>query len=131
MRSGKTQKIPFMTIFEPGQVVLIPFPFTDLTTIKQRPALVISGTSFNQKHQDVIVLALTSQSPSDLKPDEIALTEADQKSAFLPKPSKVKTSKIVSIDKRLVRKLLGSISRASLDSAIVRVHTNLHQPLIK
>lgn len=123
--------MPSMTTFEPGHVVLIPFPFTDLTTVKQRPALVISSTSFNQRHQDIIVLAITSQNPFDLKADEIALTESDQKSAFLPKPSKVKTSKIVSVDQRLVRKILGLISRDSLDIVVERVYSNLHRPVSK
>jgi mRNA interferase MazF len=32
-----------MTIYEQGDIVLVPFPFTDLTTVKKRPALVVSA----------------------------------------------------------------------------------------
>jgi mRNA interferase MazF len=53
-----------MTTYEPGQVITIPFPFTDLTTTKKRPALIISSQSFNQSHDDLIVVAITSQKPS-------------------------------------------------------------------
>ncbi len=76
-----------MTTYEPGQVVLIPFPFTDLTTVKQRPALVISTPSFNRRQEDIIIVAMTSQNPFNLQPDEHALTQVDQASAGLPKPS--------------------------------------------
>lgn len=117
-----------MTTFESGQVVLFPFPFTDLTTVRQRPALVISARSFNLSHQDVIVVALTSQHPFDLQADEQALTATDQASAGLPKPSEVKTGKLVSIDQRLIRKTLGFVSHAPLANVIKLVCLNLYNP---
>jgi mRNA-degrading endonuclease toxin of MazEF toxin-antitoxin module len=49
-----------MTVYRQGDVVLIPFPFTDFSTFKQRPAVVISSNGFNRIHQDVIVVAITS-----------------------------------------------------------------------
>lgn len=51
-----------MTSFKAGQVVLIPFPFTDLSTVKQRPGLVISAESFNLTHSDLIIVAHASLS---------------------------------------------------------------------
>src|SRR5262249_15589307 len=43
-----------------GDVVLVPFPFTDLSNAKQRPALVVSGDAFNSTREDVLVAAITS-----------------------------------------------------------------------
>jgi len=43
-----------------GKIVLVPFPFTDLTGVKQRPALVISNNEYNQKNLDVIICGITS-----------------------------------------------------------------------
>ncbi len=63
--------IQFMTRYDCGDVVLLPFPFTDLTTSKQRPAVIVSSTWFNQNRKDVIVLAITSQIPLKLNEDEI------------------------------------------------------------
>jgi mRNA interferase MazF len=78
-----------MTSYEPGQVILIPFPFTDLTTVKKRPALVISSRTFNQTHDDLIVVAITSQKPFVIQSDEYLLPNVEQQTAGLPKPSNI------------------------------------------
>ena len=54
--------------FNRGDVVLVPFPFTDLTTQKQRPALVVSSKDFNDSSSDAILLAITSQIPTESQP---------------------------------------------------------------
>jgi mRNA interferase MazF len=43
-----------------GDIILIPVPFTDLSSQKQRPVIVISNYTYNQTTQDVVVVALTS-----------------------------------------------------------------------
>ncbi|NOT02062.1 MAG: type II toxin-antitoxin system PemK/MazF family toxin [Phycisphaerales bacterium] len=50
-----------MTRFEPGDVVLVRFPFTNLSAVKKRPALVVSPGDFTDRHGDVVIVALTSQ----------------------------------------------------------------------
>jgi mRNA interferase MazF len=114
-----------MTIYEPGQVITIPFPFTDLTTTKKRPALVISSRVFNQSHDDLIVAAITSQKPFNLQADEYLLPDVEQQAAGLPKPSKVRCGKIVTIHQRLVRKTLAQISTSALNEIIKLVIGNL------
>ena len=96
-----------MTDYNPGDVVLIPFPFTDLSTVKQRPAIILSSTAFNHRHQDAILAAITSHVPEVLMSDEYLLNDAEQREAGLPKPSMVKVGKIVTLDQRLIRKQLG------------------------
>lgn len=41
-----------MTIYEFGDVVLVPFPFTDHSTTKKRPAVVVSSSQYNYKGND-------------------------------------------------------------------------------
>ena len=53
--------MPFMTPFEFGDIILVPFPFTDQSTTKKRPAVVISSTPYNQERPDLIIMAVTSQ----------------------------------------------------------------------
>lgn len=50
-----------MTRFEYGDVVLVPFPFTDQSTSKKRPAVVVSSAAYNAERPDVIIIAVTSQ----------------------------------------------------------------------
>jgi len=40
-----------------GDIVLVPFPFTDQTAAKRRPAVVISAEGYNARHPDVILMA--------------------------------------------------------------------------
>lgn len=47
--------------FRPGDVVLVPFPFTDLSTAKVRPAAVISGVRYQATEPDIVLAAITSQ----------------------------------------------------------------------
>jgi len=110
-----------MTPCKQGDVVLLPFPFTDLTTTKQRPAVVISTEAFNARQQDVIVLAITSQIPRTLNPDEYALSPEDLHAAGLPKPSTVKCGKLLTIDQRLIRKMLGRLPATTIQQLRQRV----------
>ncbi len=50
-----------MTRFEFGDVVLVPFPFTDQSTTKKRPAIIVSSQHYNAQRPDLIVMAVTSQ----------------------------------------------------------------------
>ncbi len=65
----------FTTAYRQGDIVLVPFPFTDLTSAKRRPALVVSPDSFNQHSQHLILLAVTSHLSGD--ENIIALQESD------------------------------------------------------
>jgi mRNA interferase MazF len=47
--------------FEFGDVVLVPFPFTNQSSSKQRPAVVISNLAYNLARPDAVVMAITSQ----------------------------------------------------------------------
>ena len=58
-----------MTLFRCGYVVLIGFPFTDLSGTKQRPALVVSSNWYNEKWNDIILAAITSHVPDELEKD--------------------------------------------------------------
>ena len=95
-------------------MVLLPFPFTDLTTTKQRPAVVISSEDFNARQCDLIVLAITSQLPPLPNPEDARLSEEDRQAAGLPKPSLVKCGKLLTIDQRLIRKVLGRLPQPTL-----------------
>lgn len=116
MISGITRMTLSMTGYKPGDILLIPFPFTDLTDAKQRPAVVLSSSRFNRMHHDVIIAAITSRVPRTLGDDEYLLSKDEQKSAGLPKPSLVKVGKIVALDQTLTKKRLGRLSADTIEN---------------
>src|SRR6266478_9744737 len=89
--SGTTPRMPSTTSFSQGDVVLVPFPFTDLSATKQRPALVLSPERLNKVRPDLVVAAITSQIPDVVGQDEMLLSDTDLTMAGLPKASIVKT----------------------------------------
>lgn len=107
-----------MTAYSQGDVVLVQFPFTDLSTIKQRPAVVISANWYNQLRNDCVLLAITSIIPSDLDQDHFLLSPSDVTSGGLLKPSVVKLGKIVTIEQQLIKRSLGRLSPATLDAIL-------------
>jgi mRNA interferase MazF len=111
-----------MTAFRRGDVVLVGFPFTDLASVKMRPALVVSSDDFNELGQDLILAAITSQVARKISSPDHFLPAEDQKQAGLPKPSLVKLGKIVTLDQRLIRKKLGRISDPTLSLLTLKLH---------
>jgi mRNA interferase MazF len=104
--------------YDRGDVILVPFPFSNLSSSKQRPALVISSDEFHRQGSDIIVCAITSQSPTSLGSFEYLLSKDDLSEAGLPKLSKVKCGKIVTLDPGIVRRKLGKIPQATLSAIL-------------
>jgi mRNA interferase MazF len=67
--------MPSTTSFSQGDVVLVPLPFTDLSSVKQRPGLVLSPERLNKVRPDLVVAAITSQIPDVVDEDEILLSD--------------------------------------------------------
>ncbi len=89
-----------------GTVVLVPFPFTDQTSIKQRPAIVVSSDRYNREHLDVVVMAVTSQSRIALLSDHRVID--DWQGAGLLKSSVIKPI-VTTVETKLILKTLGKL----------------------
>lgn len=98
-----------MISYKQGDVLLVPFPFTDQSGQKQHPAVVVSGNAYNQVHPDLIMAPITSQIRGAADETEVTGWQA----AGLLKPSVVKPI-LSSFEVRLVRRKLGSLSNADL-----------------
>ena len=53
--------MPSMTAYNFGNVILVPFPFTDQSQAKQRPAVIVSSARYNTERPDLILMAITSR----------------------------------------------------------------------
>ena len=74
--------------FQRGDVVLVPFPFSDLSTAKVRPAVVVSGALYHTTEPDLLLVALTSKVAAATGPLDYLLD--DWRAAGLRYPSALK-----------------------------------------
>ncbi len=100
----------FIMTYDPWDIVLLPFPFTNLSASKKRPAVVISPKLYNSE-QDVVVLFLTSKINVSSKVGDYKLKH--WQSSNLPKPSMVRM-KFATIDKDFILKKIGGIERSDI-----------------
>ena len=114
--------MPSTTVYRFDDLILVPFPFTDQTAIKKRPAVVVSSDIYNRRRMDLIVMAVTSQrSPPGLAVGDCPIV--GWKSAGLPKPSHVKPV-LATIERGLVLRKLGELDdsdRHALREALQQV----------
>ena len=96
-----------MTDCEFGDVVLVPFPFTDQSATKKRPAVVISSQSYHRNHIDLVVMPITSQVRSRIVFGEVPIQA--WKAAGLIKAGVIKPV-ITTIERTLVLRKLGRLS---------------------
>jgi mRNA interferase MazF len=94
-----------MTAYNQGEVILVPFPYTDFSATKQRPAVVMSCAAHNATHPDVILAPVTSRMSGTS--DEVAIT--DWHAAGLIKPSSIKPI-LTSFETQLVMRKPGTLS---------------------
>jgi mRNA interferase MazF len=116
---------PPTTNYRRGDVVLVPFPFTDLSTTKQRPALVVSPDAWNATQPDVMLVAITSQMTVAPGPQDLVLTAPDIAAAGLPKPSRVRTTKLFTMHSGLLKRTLGRLPDATTNTVLIQLRTFL------
>lgn len=93
-------------MYEQGEIVLIPFPYSDLSGSKQRPALILSNSLLN-KTSDRICCLITSNPLSE----GLTINNSDFQEGKLPFKSLVKPQRLFTIDKRIIRKKLCKINK--------------------
>jgi mRNA interferase MazF len=99
--------MPSTTVYKKWEIVLVPFPFTDLSSAKRRPALIVSPDNYNVG-KDVVIAYITSQ--INLPPRLGDYDLQKWKEAGLPKPSKVRM-KFATLDKSIIVKKLGKLEK--------------------
>ena len=98
------------TIYRRGDIVLVPFPFTDQSGFKRCPAVVLSTEDYNTRRGDAIIAPITSNLQTGQADDILIL---DWASARLLKPSAVKGI-LGTIEQSLIRLRMGSLSPQDL-----------------
>ena len=89
-------------------IVLIPIPFTDLSSSRRRPVIVLSNDDYNRKTEDVIVVAMTSNLIQ--KDYVITITNDNLETGKLNRPSNVRVDKIYALSQHIIIDSFGSIN---------------------
>jgi mRNA interferase MazF len=87
-----------------GNIVVVPFPFTDLSSIKRRPALILHETKY-----DVVVAYISSVMPSVPSPEDVLVPQSRPSfiSSGLISDSVIQLDKLATIEKSLIIRTLG------------------------
>lgn len=94
-------------MYKQGDIVLIPFPFSDLSSTKKRPVLVLSNSVYNQVHKDFVVAAITSNVTE--RDYLVLITGEDLAEGQLKVESGIRTDKIFTFSQQIVVKKFGHI----------------------
>lgn len=100
-------------MYNQKEIVLVPFPFSDLTSTKKRPVLIVSNNNYNSRFDDVVVCVITSIQ----KKDEYSILIEDSflEIGTLPETSIIKTHKLFTIHKSKIIKKYCSINSESFE----------------
>ena len=82
--------MPPTTSYSFGDIVLVPFPFTNQSAAKRRPAVVVSSQAYHAERADLIIMAVTGQARPTPRLGEVPVT--DWRVAGLIKPSVIPPS---------------------------------------
>ena len=99
--------------YKQGEIVLIPFPYTDFSTGKQRPALVLSNNKMD-KFEDIICCLVTSN-PSK---SGLLIKKNHFEKGKLPFKSWIKPHRIFTIDSKIVKKRVCLINKGFFDEVL-------------
>jgi len=101
--------MPSTITYRPGQVVVVSVPFPDQSGAKPRPALVVSTAAFHDSLLDVIVCPISSQPRYHQRPGPGDWPLQHWKAVGLRHPSTARISNMLAVEKRLIKRILGSL----------------------
>lgn len=98
---------------EQGDIVLIPVPFTNLSSRKRRPVIVVSNDAYHRTTTDMVVVAMSSKSTS--VEYSFVLRSSDLVRGRLNRPGKVRVDKIYTLSQTIAVKTFGHVKASILD----------------
>ena len=107
-------------MYNQRDIVLIPFPYSDLTGFKQRPALIISNNKINKNQDRICCLVTTNNHKGDLE-----INNSCFEKGTLPFKSFVKPHRIFCINEKIIKKKLCSINNKFHKEIIKKIKSGL------
>lgn len=104
-------------MYEQRDIVLLPFPYSDLTGSKQRPALIISNSLINRTEDRICCLITT-----DAHKDDLLIEDNSFQEGKLPFKSWVKPHRIFTIHHGIIKRKLCKITESFHDKVISKMN---------
>ncbi|MDQ6889195.1 MAG: type II toxin-antitoxin system PemK/MazF family toxin [Bacteroidota bacterium] len=103
-------------MYNQREIVLVPFPYSDLSSSKRRPVLIISNNNYTKNYPDILVAVITS----NIFKDEysVELKNNDLELGILPEKSVIKCHKLFTIDQSRVLKRFSILGEKKFDEVI-------------
>jgi mRNA interferase MazF len=101
-------------MYNQRDIVLIPIPFTDLSSNKKRPVIIISNDNYNKSNLDVVVVALTSNLIFENK-YSIDIDNHNLERGKLPQKSRIRCDKIYTLSKDIVVKKFNKVNKETCE----------------
>jgi len=111
--------------FKQKEIVLVPFPYSNLSSIKNRPVLILSNDNFNYSHNDLLVAVITSKMYIDDYSVEIDNNSLEY--GILPEKSVIKTSKLFTVSKDIIIKKFSILKDEKFDEVIKKISDLLNK----
>ncbi len=112
-----------------GDIVLLAFPFTDLSSSKVRPALLVSSDTFNAANADMLFLCITSNTDHIQAEDTVVdASHPEFPNTGLKAASTIRAGRAHTLSKKLVRRRLGRAGPRLLQEAISKLQGILALP---
>ena len=106
-------------MYKQREIVLVPFPYSDLSSAKRRPVLIVSRDDYNRKFQDVVVCVITSNLHKDAY--SVALENEDLEMGVLPESSLVKAHKLFTIHQSKIIKKFSLVKADHFEQVAAKI----------
>lgn len=100
-----------------GDIVITPVPYTDLSGVKIRPAVVLADVGMG----DWILCEITSSNQS--RPQNVQLTQQDLRAGSLRQDSVARPDRIYALNQRLFRRIVGQLTDVKRDEILDSVRS--------
>jgi len=116
-----------MSIYKQRDIVLVPFPFSDLSGRKVRPVLILSNDAYNQRSADVVVCGLTT----NLRPVPYSIIvdvmDVEQPGTLRQK-GKIKADTIASLEQSLLIKQIARLRLPVFRQVVAEIKDLIQSP---
>ena len=102
--------------FVKGDVVILPFPFSNPAASKRRPALVVATV---QPHDDVILCMITSRNTTDTS--AVPISQTDFATGGLPQDSNVRPNRLFTAEASIILRTAGKLTPEKVATAVAEI----------